>query len=733
MRLQSLTGMAGHFRIRFRAGISGSDRKGLVAMINIRDLRRVRVKGRVVWSLIAPILVAACTVTGSSQDARDRQLRDAGRDTANWLMYGRTYDEQRFSPLAHINENNVRRLGLVWSRELGTTRGLEATPLVVDGVIYTTGPWSVVYAMDARTGAPRWTYDPKVDRSRARIICCDVVNRGLAWYGGKVYVGTLDGRLIALDSANGAVVWETLTIDPARPYAITGAPRIANGMVIIGNAGAEYGVRGYVSAYHAENGTMKWRTFTVPGNSAAAFESEAMRRAAETWKGEWWIAGGGGTVWDAIVFDPELQLVFVGTGNADPWYRDLRGGTSDNLYGCSILALRADTGEQAWHFQLVPGDHWDYDATQPLMLADLDIDGLWRKVIMQAAKNAFFYVLDRATGAFISATPYAQMTWADGVHPKTGRPLESKTAYDGMNAVLVTPDPGGAHNWYPMAFHPDAGLVYIPVKDGAWFLHVPDPKWRAGVRNWNAGLMPGYDGPMLQKLTSAPPPKGRLVAWNPVQRRAAWTVDFPVAESGGVLATAGNLVFQGRGDGVLVAYRATDGGKLWDFDAGTGIMAPPITYLVDGVQYITLMVGWGGAPGLINPPGIGPVKPGFGRILTFAVDGTASLDVRAFGHSTPPVPALPVTASPAIVKQGSALYEANCLGCHGVNAVAGSLPDLRYMPAGVHAQFEDIVLEGTRAARGMPGFGDLLNVEQARAIQQYVLTRSHESAKGATK
>ena len=678
--------------------------------------------------LISSIVLVACTIGSAPQSVDDRRLREADGDIANWLMYGRTYAEQRFSPQQRINENNVSRLGLVWSRPMGTTRGVEATPLVVDGVIYTTGPWSVVYAIDARTGEQVWTYDPKVDRSRARIICCDVVNRGAAFYRGKVYVGTTDGRLVALDAATGAVVWEMLTIDTTKPYAITGAPRIANGLVIIGNAGAEYNVRGYVSAYDAETGAMKWRTYTVPGDPSVGFESEAMQRAAETWKGEWWVAGGGGTVWDTIVFDPELQLVFVGTGNADPWYRDLRGGSADNLYGCSILALRADTGEQVWHFQLVPGDHWDYDATQPLMLADLDIGGRTRKVIMQAAKNAFFYVLDRTTGEFISATPYAQMTWASGVDPKTGRPNVSQTAYDGMNAVLVTPGPGGAHNWYPMAFHPETGLVYIPVKDGMFFVHAPDPDWRPGVRNWNAGVKP-YDGPMLQKVLAAPAPKGRLVAWNPVQRRPAWAVDFPVAESGGVLATAGNLVFQGRGDGIFAAYRATDGTKLWEFDAGTGIMAPPITYGVDDVQYITLMVGWGGGAGLINPPGIGPVKPGFGRILTFALDGRTPLRVPQFGHAAPPVPPLPVTASAATIKQGWALYERHCLGCHGVNAIAGSLPDLRYASMQVHGQFEEIVLGGARAFLGMPGFGDLLNVEQVKVIQQYVLWRAHESGK----
>ena len=644
-------------------------------------------------------------------------------------MHGRTYDEQRFSPLQQINESTVKRLGLLWGRDFATTRGLQATPLVVDGVIYTTESWSVVHAINAKTGAPLWTFDPQVDRSRARLVCCDVVNRGVAYYRGRLYVGTLDGRLIALDADRGALVWDVLTIDKTKPYSITGAPRIANGLVLIGNAGAEYNVRGYVSAYDAETGAMKWRTYTVPGDPSKGFESEAMRRAAESWKGEWWRGGGGGTVWDAIVFDPALQLVYVGTGNADPWYRDLRGGRADNLYGSSIIALRADSGEHVWHFQLVPGDHWDYDATQPLMLADLDVGGRTRQVIMQAAKNAFFYVLDRATGEFISATPYAQMTWATGVDPKTGRPIESQTSYDGMNPVLVSPDPGGAHNWYPMAFHPATRLVYVPVKDGTYFVHAPDRDWRPGGIIGSPGMKP-YDGPLLRTWFALPPPKGRLVAWNPVERRPAWSVEQPVVDNGGVLATAGNLVFQGRGDGILTAYRATDGVTMWEFDAGTGIMAPPVTYLADGVQHITLMVGWGGSPGLINPPGMGPVKPGFGRILTFALDGKTALRVPAFGHSAPPVPAMPVTAAPATIKRGWDLYERYCLGCHGVNAVAASLPDLRYTTTAVHREFEDIVRGGRRAALGMPAFDDVLSADDVKAIQQFVLSRAHESAKG---
>jgi PQQ-dependent dehydrogenase (methanol/ethanol family) len=659
----------------------------------------------------------------------DISLARADSDPANWLMYGRTYDEQRFSPLDEINETTIARLGLLWTRELGTTSGLEATPLVVDGVIFTTGSWSVVYAIDAATGQIRWTYDPGVDRARAKIHCCDAVNRGVAFYRGKVFVGSLDGRLLALDAATGNRVWETITVDKAKPYSITGAPRIARGMVFIGNAGAEMGVRGYVSAYDAENGKLIWRTYTVPGDPSLGFESEAIAKAAKTWSGRWWEGGGGGTVWDAIVYDPELDLVYAGTGNGSPWYRDLRSpGGGDNLYLSSIIALRARDGTQVWHFQTTPGDNWDFTATQPLMLADLEIGARRRKVIMQAPKNGFFYVLDRVSGEFISAKPFASITWATGIDPSTGRPIESPTAYDGLNPVIVSPDPSGAHNWHPMAFSPLTGLVYLPVRDRTTFLHRPDRKWRPSIFGRNIGIDSRYDGPLLREWLSQPPPVGRLVAWDPVAQAARWTVNHPVLMSGGVLATAGNLVFQGLSDGMLVAYRATDGSKLWKFDAGTGIMAPPVTYRIANKQYLTLMVGWGGDMGLINPPGLGPVKPGFARVLTFALDGTATLSAPVFAHSGPPRPALKTNATAATVNEGRALYDTFCFNCHGIAAVAGALPDLRYMTAGAHSRFEGIVLRGERQSLGMPSFGDVLRPEQARAIQSYILSRAAESS-----
>jgi len=652
-------------------------------------------------------------------------------DGADWTMYGRTNDEQRFSPLSQINEQNIGQLGLVWSRELGTTRGLEATPLVSSGVIYTTGEWSVAYALDAKSGEILWTFDPKVPRIHARTICCDVVNRGVALYHGKVYLGTLDGRLIALDAKSGNPVWDVVTVDQSKPYAITGAPRIVKGMVLIGNAGSEFGVRGYISAYDAESGKLVWRTYTVPGDPAQGFESKALESAAKTWHGHWWVAGGGGTVWESIVYDPKLDLVYTGTGNGTAWYRDLRSpGGGDNLYLASILALRASDGELVWHFQVTPGENWDYDATQPLMLADLKIGGTARKVIMQASKNGFFYVLDRQTGQFISAKPFIKgITWASGIDPKSGRPVESATAYDGLQAVLVSPAPGGAHNWYPMAFDPTTGLVYVPAREGSYALHAPDKHWTSNTTNWNRGEDAAYDGPLLAKSLSSSPMTGQLIAWNPVEQHEVWHVSLPLVESGGVLATAGNLVFQGRSDGVFCAYRATDGKKLWEFYAGTGIMAPPVTYLLGGVQYITLMVGWGGAAGINNIPGSGPVKPGFGRILTFALGANARLDIPPFGHQGPPSPSIHMNATPATIHEGNILYMRHCFYCHGVGVASSSgIPDLRYATAETHRQFESIVLGGAREQFGMPSFKDALKRDQVRAVRAYILSRAAAAA-----
>jgi len=695
-----------------------------IAPISLVLLARVR-RYFVAFAIPLLTLLGSCN-SKVSPEVDDTALRNADSDVDNWLTHGRTYSEHRHSPLEQIDESTVDRLGLAWSYEFADKRGLEATPIVVNGVLYTTSSWSVVHAFDAATGEKLWTYNPEVPRGYARFACCDVVNRGPAFYKGKVYSGTLDGRLIAVDSKTGKLVWETQTTPEGKAYTITGAPRIVEGRILIGNGGAEYGVRGYISAYDAENGELAWRTYTVPGDPSLPFESKALEKASKTWSGEWWHLGGGGTCWDAITYDPELQLVYIGTGNGSPWYRRLRShGGGDNLYLSSIIALRADDGELVWHYQTTPGDNWDYTATQPLILAELTISGAQRKVIMQAPKNGFFYVIDRATGEFISAKAFGNVTWAEGIDTN-GRPIESKEARELKDPTFVRPATNGAHNWHPMSFHPGTGLVYFPVYDGA-FLHLVDSVQRYYPRDFNTGRNFGYQGPEIAQWETLPI-SGKLVAWDPIGQKEVWKVEQPLPVSGGVLSTAGNLIFQGRADGDFSAYRATDGQLLWEFNAGTGIGAAPITYRVNGIQYVAVMAGWGGAEVLWNS-GFGQGKVGKGRLLIFALDHSSELVMEEEKIIPVPKPDFKLEVSAEELAAGFSSYMTYCGRCHGANAISrGLTPDLRYTTTTTHEVFNKIVLEGVREVLGMPSFGEDLTTKETKSIQAYILGEARKAA-----
>ncbi|HEX4933440.1 MAG TPA: PQQ-dependent dehydrogenase, methanol/ethanol family, partial [Gemmatimonadaceae bacterium] len=646
--------------------------------------------------------------------------------TANWLTHGRTYAEQRHSPLRQVNDSSVARLGLAWSADLETLHGLEATPLVKDGVMYLTGTWSVVYAFDARTGKRLWRHDPKARRDHDKFMCCGVVNRGVALYRGRVYVGTMDGRLLALDERTGEQVWSVQTTPPDSAYSITGAPRIAGGKVIIGNAGSEYAVRGYVSAYDAMTGALAWRTYMVPGDPSKPFESEALRRAAATWSGEWWKGGGGASPWDPIVYDPELDLVYVGTANPSPWYPELRGTVAgDNLYGSSIVALNARTGEIVWHYQTTPGDAWDFDATQPIVLADLTIDGAPRRVLMQANKNAFFYVIDRVTGKLVSARPFATQTWATGMD-STGRPIivPATIAATGK-PTLVTPANFGAHNWNPVSFSPATGLAYFAVVDEGFDYHVVDPKFELRPTDRTLGRDPRYQGP-LRAQANAAIPQGRLIAWDPVAGREAWRVPHPVARSGGTLSTAGNLVFQGRVDGVFGAYRATDGKPLWSFDTGVGIAAGPMTYAVGDTQYVAVL---NGPPAIYSDAGS---RAGPGRLLVFALGGTATLPPPPPPRGPIPAPTVTMPATAADLAEGNGLFVNYCARCPSFTSnlvKGGAVPDLRRTTAATHATLDSIVLGGARRQLGMPSFAKDLTPAQVRLIQAWILDEAAKAAK----
>jgi quinohemoprotein ethanol dehydrogenase len=589
----------------------------------------------------------------------DLTLKNAAKSGGEWLTYGLNQSETRYSPLNQINTTNVSRLSSAWSYDLGIGGGnQEATPLVWNGTIYGITNWSVVFAVDARTGKERWRWDPEVNQTAVRgKICCGVVNRGLAIYEGKIIAPIIDGRLQALDAETGKVVWESRVAYPQENYTITMAPRIAKGKVIIGVSGSELLVRGHFDAYDANTGKFAWRFYTVPGDPSKPFERPEMKKAAETWSGDWWKLGGGGTVWDGMAYDPEADLFYIGTGNGGPWPEELRKSKGkDNLYVCSILAIKPDTGDLKWYFQAVPGDSWDFDSVQQLVLADLTIKGRPRKVIMQANKNGFYYVLDRLNGQFISGQPFSQVTWAKGLDEATGRPIVNPEAHYGTESITLAPGPGGAHNWAPMSFNPTTGLVYIPTSSVNTWTFAVDQNFVVKPGRSNLGIVGGggganaapQTGPKRVPAASAigpVPPEGQrraLVAWDPATQQERWRAPEGGSIGGGTVTTAGNLVFQVTPDGRLFAYSADKGEKLLEIQTGLGGgMGPPITYELDGKQYVSLMGGTGKvvprdpaqvaptaapapAPGA-PPPGVAtPVAPPvLPKLLTYVLDGKA--------------------------------------------------------------------------------------------------------------
>jgi PQQ-dependent dehydrogenase (methanol/ethanol family) len=638
------------------------------------------------WVLMAigVLLATAVSIAQQGRPVNDAVLRAAGTTGEEWLTYGLDQGEKRFSPLTQINAGNVNRLGLAWSYDIPGTFGnppgggnQEATPLMWNGTLYAITTWSVVFAVDARTGKELWTWDPQVNRAAVQPkICCGIVNRGVAIYEGKIIAPIIDGRLVALDARTGKPVWESRVAYPQEQYTLTMAPRIAKGKVIIGGSGAEYPVRGFVDGYSATTGQRAWRFHTVPGDPSKGFENDAMRKAAETWSGEWWKMGGGATVWDSLAYDPDADLIYFGTGNGGPWPEPLRGSKGkDNLYVCSIIALRPDTGEMRWYYQVVPGDSWDYDSVQQLTLADLTINGQQRRVIMQANKNGFFYALDRRTGAFISAGPFVALSWATGIDSETGRPLVRPEAYYGSTQpVTITPGAVGGHNWSPMSFNPRTGLMYIPASLGTstTFTVNPDFDYREGGRNTGTGRGGGGRGTPPPEPGAVPAPEpapltptgptplvlpaigparegergGILVAWDPVAQRERWHRSGGGGTGSGTVTTAGNLVFQTVTDGRLLAYTADTGDQLLEIQTGQRSgMGPPMTYSIDGRQYVTLMGGRGAgagpatgragaAPDAGPAPGRGgrgggPPVPGVRpRMLTFVLEGTAQLPER---------------------------------------------------------------------------------------------------------
>ena len=680
--------------------------------------------------LAGAVLLVIVSVNGGIAGAQSRfqtvtveRLTGADSEPGNWLSHGRTYSEQRYSPLTQVTDANVGQLGLAWYSDLDDHNVVEATPIVVYGRMYVTGAMGVVYAIDARTGQRLWVFDPEVPPETLVKACCQPVNRGVAVWGDTVIVGSLDGRLIAIDTQTGAKVWEQVTTDPSQAYTITGAPRVVKDKVIIGNAGAEYDVRGYVSAYDAETGKMAWRFYTVPGDPSKGFENDALRAAAETWTGEWWRIGGGGTVWDAIVYDPELDLLYIGTGNGTPWNQAVRSpGGGDNLYLASIVALDPDTGDYVWHYQTTPGENWDFTATQPIILADLMIDGVERQVLMQAPKNGFFYVLDRKTGKVISAEPFSAVNWASHVDLESGRPVENPGARPvGNEPVYIQPGPSGAHNWNPMSFSPATGLVYIPTLDSR-FIWQGDPKFEYAAGLWNLA----YDLSVemdFSVFVSESRSRSYLLAWDPVTQTEAWRAD---GSGGGTLATAGNLVFRGTVQGDFVAYDATTGRQLWSAEVQNSGVAGPVSYEIDGEQYIAIALGRGAATLAPDPVPYPADLPHANRVVAFKLGGTGTLPDYVYEPQD-------LRAPPNIeldadhVALGRYAYHRFCFGCHGREARGNKIqPDLRFSEYLDNDLWDDVVREGSLAGLGMVAFKVDVTPEISEAIRQYVISEAQE-------
>lgn len=681
----------------------------------------------------------------AAQDAAWQRLLASSHRAGDWVTHGGTFKEQRFSTLAQVNAKTVANLGLAWSYEFDTNRAQEGTPIEHDGVLYVTTAWSKVYAFNAVTGRQLWHFDPQVPGEYGAKGCCDVGNRGAALFDGKLYVGTFDGRLIALDIKTGKPVWSVVTVDQSKTYTITGAPRIVKGRVVIGNGGAELGARGYVTAYDARTGKLAWRFYTVPGNPAAgpdgaASDSILAQKASATWSGEFWRQGGGGTVWDSIVYDEELDQLYIGVGNGSPWNYGIRSeGKGDNLFLSSIVALDPDTGSYRWHYQATPGETWDYTNTQQITLADLTIDGKPRKVLMQAPKNGFFFVIDRTNGKLLSAKNFVNVNWATGYDMATGRPIEVPAARFEKAPAVVMPGALGAHNWQPMAFSPVTGLMYIPGNKALFAYEQPSSfAYRPG--RWNLGLE-------TQRTSPPDDPKqiaatrallgGRLIAWDPIRQKEAWGFDYPEPWNSGVLATAGGLVFQGDTRGNFRAFSAADGKILWSTNLGMAIMAAPISFEAGGTQYVAVLGGYGGAYALTSYFNDNPGPRPNGRLFVFRIGGKARMPAVERIAKAPANPA-EETFPADLVSHGEALFQKDCWACHGPGAVSsGVVPDLRRSGALPSADaWKAVVIGGILKDRGMIGFADTLSGDDAEALRAYVSSRARllqQQEKGALK
>jgi quinohemoprotein ethanol dehydrogenase len=684
-------------------------------MVLRRGLKRLAI-----WAAIG-LATASCGPAALPRGDRDR----------NWPVYGGDTSQAHYTPLDQINARNVRRLKLAWFHDIDVLPNAYSEPLEVDGVLYFAAGYSIVEALDTRTGRLLWRYDPHAAETAGVRMRAAWGVRGLAYDAGRIFVGAVDGRLIALDARTGRQLWSVMTVDPGDGRYITGPPLVFRGRVLIGHGGADFApVRGYVTAYAAATGARLWRFYTVPGNPSLGFENDAMRVAAKTWTGSWWRFGGGGTVWNAMTYDPRYDAVYIGTGNGAPWNRHVRSpGGGDNLFLSSIVALDAATGQYRWHYQVNPGESWDYNAAMDIELADMPIGGRVRHVILHAPKDGFFYVIDRATGKLLSAAPFVRrITWTRGIDPQSGRPLEVSAARDAAaEPFVVFPSPAGAHSVEAMSFDPRSGLVYLPVIErGAPFIN----RSQTGRWAYRPGevVNTGWGAPSAP--VQLPAPTNRLLAWDPVRQREVWSQPLPGVRNGGVLSTAGGLVFQGNVTGHLVAYEASAGRPLWSFDAQNGVLAQPISFSLAGRQYVTVIASWR----MTESSGSGldwDYRAQKRRVLTFALDGDATLPQRAPAQPPPLIEGKELAADLVASRRGAALFAEHCIICHGVAAKAGgAAPDLRRAPIVLDAAgFASVLHGGALRDDGMPQFAELPPPD-LKALRAYIATQAGIASAG---
>jgi quinohemoprotein ethanol dehydrogenase len=686
---------------------------------------RSQIIAAAVATSLATLAVLAAPAHAADVDTARLRNSTAAANAGQWMSYGRDYSEQRYSPLKQINAENANQLGLAWYGDLYERGGsYETTPVAVDGRVFITSPWSKVYAFDAKTGKQLWKYDPQVPGAYAVKLCCGIVNRGVAVWKGNVIWGTLDGRLVAVNAKTGKKAWERQVLDPDLTLSITGAPRIADGRIFIGEAGSEFHQRGFMAAYSADNGKELWRWWSVPGDPSKGFEQPELEWAAKTWKGEWWKTGGGGTPWDGINYDPVTDLVYIGTGNGAPWPAEIRSpGGGDNLFTSSLVALEAKTGKYRWHYQFTPEDSFDYDNTQQIVTADLTINGEKKHVVMQASKNGVFAVIEAATGKVLNAHLYVPTAnWMTGFD-KNFRPILNPEANYGKigKGFHVVPSAGGAHSWHPMAFSPDTGLMYIPTNYGSFPL-VAEAGAKMGNQLLSINVAKRPEAPVPQLANSG----SYLLAWDPVNMKEVWKQPKGSSRSG-VMATAGNLVFQANGRN-FQAFRADNGEALWTTDAQANIVGGSASYSVDGEQYVAVVAAGQGGFGA----GGSYWAPNYARLLVYKLGGKATLPA-AVAFTPPPLNPPENFGDAALLAKGQAQFTSHCASCHGVGdngRVSSLFPDLRYAgPLHAPEAFKAIVIDGVLEQNGMVSFRKVLKPDDAEAIRAYVVSIANDLKK----